>query len=540
MQNLLSLSTLDVVLIVAYFLLIFFVAIKVTDRGKYSKSEDYFLAGKNLGWFLIGASVFASNIGSEHLIGLAGSGASSGVAVAQFEILACFILLILGWFFIPFYMNSKITTVPEFLEKRFSPSARNYLTFVSVVSYVLTKISATIFAGAVVFEAIGFSFWWGAGIVVTVTGVYTIMGGLRAVIYTDAIQMFIMIIGSIILTVLGLMNFDSFTDFKVSLGPQFLSIWRDVNHPDFPWTGILFGAPILGVWYWCTDQYIVQRTLSAANITQARRGTIFAGYLKMLPLFIFVLPGMIAYALAQKGMINLPKADMSLPVLASYILPTGLKGLFIAGLLSALMSSLSSVFNSCSTLITYEVFKRRNPNLSDQKLITIGRVSTVILVIMGLMWIPMMKYISGGLFKYIQSVQAYISPPIAAVFFLGLIWKGINHFGALAALYSGLVLGVLRLTFEIIKPTWMGEFAIFYQMNFLHFAFFLFVLTSGIMIVVSLMTSERAIKFNKKKEKSFIITDYMVNLGSSSTLKVDRTLSIGLVICVFVLWFLFR
>ena len=321
-----KLETLDVSVIAIYFAIIFLTAFIVTRKEKKEEnSEDYFLAGRNLGWFLIGSSLFASNIGSEHLIGLAGSGASGGVAVAQFEILACFILLLLGWFFVPFYIKSGVTTMPEFFEKRYSPAARMYLSIISVLAYVITKISATIYAGAIVFQTIGVDFWTGAFIVVVATGVYTIFGGLRAVIYTDTIQMVIMILGSILLTVLGLEHIGGFAGLKQSTPDFYFSMWRPMSDPDFPWTGILFGAPILGIWYWCTDQFVVQRVLSAKNIHHARRGSFFGGFLKVLPLFIFVIPGMIAFVLAQQGNLNLESNDQALPALIGSIIPNGLK-----------------------------------------------------------------------------------------------------------------------------------------------------------------------------------------------------------------------
>ncbi|MCB9091807.1 MAG: sodium/solute symporter [Halobacteriovoraceae bacterium] len=534
MENTLALSGLDIGIIAFYFIVIFAFAYAVTDKGRHKDSEEYFLAGKDLGWFLVGSSIFASNIGSEHLVGLAGSGASTGVVVAQFEILACFVLLLLGWFFVPYYLKNSISTMPEFLEKRFSPGARNYLTFISIVSYVLTKISVTIYAGAVVFESIGVPFWIGAGIVVVTTGIYTIIGGLKAVIYTDMVQMIVMLLGSLFITYFGFEYLGGVSELGNTLDASFFSMWKVSSDPDFPWTGILFGAPILGVWYWCTDQYVVQRALSARNITEARRGSLFAGFLKLLPLFIFVFPGMIALALSKKGLFTLPKADLALPTLASHVLPIGFKGFFIAGLLAALMSSLSSVFNSCSTLITYEIFKRRNPNASESKLIQVGRIATTVLVVFGILWIPMMKYVSGELFTYIQSVQAYISPPIAAIFFLGLLWSKINSYGALTALYSGFILGITRLVLEINKGDTTGFLGWFQKTNFLHFALYLFVFTSSLMIIVSLLTQERSKK--KKVQINMEIKDDIVRDGKY---KFDIGLSVVLVILVLSVWWIF-
>jgi solute:Na+ symporter, SSS family len=525
-----NLSILDYSVIAGYFALVFFIAWKVT-RDEKETSDDYFLGGRNLGWFVIGASLFASNIGSEHLIGLAGSGAKGGVAVAQFEILAGIILLMLGWLFVPFYLNSGVTTMPEFLQLRYNKTARNYLSFISIIAYVLTKISVTIFAGAVVFEAIGFEFWSGAFAVVIATGIYTVMGGLKAVIYTDMIQMFIMIGGAILVTILGFSHIGGWSEMKASLDPEFFNMWKSFNDPEFPWTGILFGAPILGVWYWCTDQFIVQRVLSAKDISNARKGTVFGGFLKQLPLFIFVIPGMLAYVLVQKGIITLNSPDHALPTLIATILPVGVKGLVVAGLLAALMSSLSSVFNSCSTLITFDFYKRMNPKASEKKLVQVGQVATLILVAAGLMWIPLMKYVQGTLFTYLQSVQAYISPPIASVFLLGIFIKRLNGTGALAALFSGFILGLIRLLLEMNKEKLEGFWLSYATINFLHFALFLFVFCSAILIIVSLMT--KAPDYEKIKH---ITHDWTKKLAVNAETKTDAILSVLLLVIIFIIW----
>lgn len=532
-----SLSNMDIAVIAAYFGFIFIVAwFASRPKGEqgHEQSDDYFLAGRNLGWFMIGASLFASNIGSEHLVGLAGSGATSGVPVAQFEILAGFILLLLGWIFTPFYLKSGVHTMPQFLEARYSASARNYLSLISVLAYVLTKISVTIYAGAVIFEAIGLSFWVGAIAIVVATGIYTIFGGLKAVIYTDMVQMFIMIAGSLLVTFIGLNKLGGYTELKSTLGPEFFSLWRPHSDPDFPWTGILFGAPILGVWYWCTDQFIVQRVLSAKNLSQARKGTIFGGFLKMLPLFIFVFPGMICLALSKKGMLTLSSADLALPTIVADVLPFGVKGLVVAGLFAALMSSLSSVFNSCSTLITYDFYKNFNPQASEKKLIVVGQISTLFLVICGLLWIPMMKLVSGQLFKYIQSVQAYISPPIAAVFLLGIFIKRLNHQGAMASLWTGFVLGILRLVLEINKDSLSGLVKSFATINFLHFALLLFIVCTFVLVAVSLMTPPP-----EKSKVENITYDGKFTSDDDHKVGQDFFLSILLVVVILITWWLF-
>jgi len=534
------LEYLDWIIIAAYFIIVFLVAFwsSFTKKTKSKDSSDYFLAGRNVGWFIIGASLFASNIGSEHLVGLAGTGAASGVAVGQFEILASLILLILGWLFVPFYLKSGVFTMPEFLERRYSSGARWYLAVISIVGYVITKISVTIAAGGIVFESLmGIEFWTGALIVVIVTGIYTVLGGLRAVLYTDMVQMFILIAGAITVTVVGLIKLGGFDELYNNAGAGFFSLWKPMSDPNFPWTGILFGAPILGVWYWCTDQFIVQRVLSGKDINHSRRGTIFAGYLKLLPLFLFVIPGVIAYALTQKGEITLTSPDHALPTLVGTLLPVGLKGIVVAGLLAALMSSLSSVFNSCSTLITWDIYKKLRPESSEKTLVLVGRIATVVLVAFGLLWIPMMKLISGQIYQYLQSVQAYISPPIAAIFLIGVLSKRVNSQGAIAALITGFVLGILRLTLELMKESLSGFLYQYADINFLHFAFLLFLICTLILIVVSYFTSEPTAQ--KVEGLTVHTTTKEIGGRDEGWRKRDFALSVLLILLVGVIWILF-
>lgn len=538
-----SIDTLDGVVIALYFGFILLLAWwiirkdKSKDEASFKSSEEYFLGGRNLGWFAIGASLFASNIGSEHLVGLAGQGASGDFVAAQFEILAGVMLLLLGWLFVPFYLKSGVYTMPEFLEKRYNKAARNYLSWVSIAAYVLTKISVTIAAGGIVFTALlGIDFWTGAILIVVITGLYTVLGGLKAVVYTDMMQMFILIGGSIILTIYGINHLDGFDAIVSNTTENHLSLWRPFSDPDFPWTGILFGAPILGVWYWCTDQFIVQRVLAAKDLSNARRGTIFAGYLKMLPLFIFVLPGVIAFAIAADPSSGLTfpivdgeaQYDAALPMLVMYLLPAGLKGLVIAGLLAALMSSLSSVFNSCSSLITLDIYKKYFPETSERRLVRVGQFATVILVILGLAWIPMLNLIEGGLFQKLQSIQAYIAPPIASVFLLGLFMKRLNGIGAMTSLLVGALLGVLRLVLEINKAALSGFALDFAEINFLHFALLMFVICSVILVAVSYVT----------KEDENVAIDSISSISFQAT-KSNIVLSAMLFVVIISLWLVF-
>lgn len=534
------LEYLDWILIAAYFIIVFLVAFwsSFSKKRKSKDSSDYFLAGRNVGWFIIGASLFASNIGSEHLVGLAGTGAASGVAVGQFEILASFILLVLGWLFVPFYLKSGVFTMPEFLEKRYSSGARWYLAIISIVGYVLTKISVTIAAGGIVFESLmGIEFWTGALIVVIITGIYTVLGGLRAVLYTDMVQMFILIAGAITVTIVGLIKLGGIDELYNYAGSGFFSLWKPMSDPNFPWTGILFGAPILGIWYWCTDQFIVQRVLSGKDINESRRGSIFAGYLKLLPLFLFVIPGVIAFALTQRGDIILNKPDEALPTLVGALLPMGLKGIVVAGLLAALMSSLSSVFNSCSTLITWDIYKKLRPESTEKTLVLVGRIATIILVGFGLLWIPMMKLISGQIYQYLQSVQAYISPPIAAIFLIGVLSKRVNSQGAIAALATGFVLGIARLILELNKALLSGFLFNYADLNFLHFAFLLFLICTLVLVIVSYLTTEPP---SHKLEGLTIHTMSGEGGGEDDRWrKRDFILSVLLIICVGLIWIYF-
>lgn len=582
-----SLQLVDYLVIGCYFAIIFGIAWWVTSKEKSgANSTNYFLGGRNLGWFAIGASLFASNIGSEHLIGLAGSGANGLFPEAQFEILAALILLLLGWVFVPFYMKSGVYTMPEFLEKRYNSGARTYLSLISIISYVLTKISFTIFAGALVFETLlGIPFWTGALVVVVATGIYTIFGGLKAVIYTDMIQALIFILGGAAVTYFGLKtiggwdnmlvaiqegaarDMSTFQDAvasgdtsanKPSTAKQFLSLWG--NSDQYPIHAVLLGAPILGIWYWCTDQFIVQRVLAAKNISAARKGTIFGGFLKLLPLFLFVIPGVIAYSLSvdkfpglfevinpDTGEVELTK-DVALPALVLRVLPVGFRGLVVAGFLAALMSSLSSVFNSTSTLFTFDFYKKWKPLASEKELVNVGRVATGVLVGIGLLWIPVMRQLTegGGLFTYLQSVQAYISPPIAAAFLLGIFVKKINGKGALTSLWVGFVLGIGRLVIEFQNALRLdaGKSALFPEgslidwlvsMRFLEYAIFLFVVCSAIMVIVSILT-----------QKSSKVVDAKLVYGKDDKASpgifksVEFILTVILVVLVFVIWFWFR
>jgi SSS family solute:Na+ symporter len=538
----------DWLVIAIYFSILLSVAWWVVRRGKDS-AADYFLAGRNLGWWIIGASIFASNIGSEHVVGLAGAGATSGVALAHYELHA-WCLLVLAWVFVPFYMRSMVFTMPEFLERRFSPASRYVLSAVSIITFIVSKIAVGIFAGGVVFGTllpelhitIGHtvidSFWIGSVLVIVLTGLYTALGGMRAVAYNDAVQTFVLILGSASLTFYGLAKLggwhelrywcgsDMFNLWKPLIPPGVQSTWAPVMQTDatghvvkeawyfngyFPWLGMLFCAPIIGLWYWCTDQYIVQRALGAPNESVARRGAIFASFLKLSPVYLFIIPGMVCYALAKSGKVPAlgvmigadgqpisSVAQGAFPMLVQYLLPPGLRGLVVAGLLSALMGSLAGVFNACSTLFTVDLYEKWRPGASQHQIVRMGRIATASMIVVALAWIPVIKG-AQGLYTYLQAVQGYLAPPIFVVFFLGVFFKRMNAAGALWAMVVGFALGILRMLVD--TPVALGlnglqngypQGSFLWIINNIYFQYFSVLITivsAIVMVAVSHMTA---------------------------------------------------
>ena len=527
---------LDLIILVGYFVGVMGIGIW-SSKTSLDSSKSYFLSGRSVGWIAIGASLFASNISAEHFIGLAGTGASSGLAVGQFEWLACLILLLLAWLFVPFYMRTGVFTMPEFLEKRYNEKCRLYLSAITLLAYVFTKISVAVFAGSLVLKTVlGWDIWTGALVLILATGAYTVFGGLRAVIYTELFQAFILIAGGVFLTVAAISKVGGISVLADGVDTEFFNLWKHIDHPDFPWTGILFGAPILGVWYWCTDQMIVQRTLAARTVEQAQRGAVFAGFLKLLPVFILVLPGVAGRILFP----NVAPNEMY-ATLVNDLLPPGVKGLVVAALLAALMSSLAAVFNSSSTLVVMDFYKRWRPDAPEKELVRAGQVATVILVGVGLVWLPFIGIMSDQLYVYLQSVQAYISPPIAAVFLVGLLWRRANGAGALAALLGGFVLGALRFVVELgVKSetpwvTWppLVEYA---TINFLHIAILLFVVSVILLVVVSLATTPPTAQNLEVFTKSAAPKAGPAAEAAEAGTRLNVTLSVILVVTVLAMW----
>jgi len=532
-----SIHFVDWMVIVGYFLIILGIAWWVIKKRE-DTSTDYFLAGRHLGWFIVGASIFASNIGSEHLVGLAGSGATDGVAMAHYELHA-WCLLVLGWIMAPFYMRSKVFTMPEFLERRFSPAARTVLSVISLIAYVLTKIAVGIFAGGIVFSVllpdINFlgmdSFWIGSILVIILTGIYTILGGLRAVAYTETLQTIVLIFGSILVTLFGLKALGGWGELRAIAGSEMFNLWKPLVpagmestwapvkeagrmawyfNDNYPWLGMLFCAPIIGLWYWTTDQYIVQRVLGAPNETEARRGSIAAAFLKLLPVLIFIIPGIIAFALASSGKIPAMQAELygggselirdnaqkAFPLLVAHVLPIGVRGIVVAGLLAALMSSLAGVFNASSTLFTMDFYSRLRPNATQHQLVWTGRVATTIMVLIGLLWIPVIQG-GKGLYDYLQGVQSYLAPPIFVVFFLGVFNKRLNAKGCLSALIVGFIMGLIRLAVDTPAKFITGfsytEGSLLWIINstfFQYYSLLIFVVCVIVMLAVSYATKQ--------------------------------------------------
>jgi SSS family solute:Na+ symporter len=477
------------------------------SRMKEDTSSDYFLAGRDAGWIAIGASIFASNIGSEHLVGLAGAGASSGMAMAHWEMHG-WLILVLGWLFVPFYARSGVFTMPEFLEKRYNSASRSLLSIISLVSYVLTKVAVTVYAGGVVFKEVfgietlwGIDFFWiGAIGLVVVTGIYTTIGGMKSVLYTSVLQTPVLLIGSITIVIVGLIKVGGWSELEAicngpngltEQGDSMMSLVRSPKDAEFPWTGVFLGSAIIGFWYWCTDQFIVQRVLSGRNETQSRRGAVFGAYLKLTPVFIFLVPGLIAFALNEKGMIDLTDSDSAFPLLVKELLPIGLKGVVVGGLLAALMSSLAALFNSSAALFTVDFYKKFKPDASEKHLVFVGRIATAVIVVLGIAWIPVMKGIGKVLYEYLQDVQSLLAPGIASVFLLGVFWKRATPAAGLAGLATGFALGMVRLAFNVfgdkVEPgSWYH--AIWVAPNWLHYEIYLFGLCLLVIFVVSFFT----------------------------------------------------
>ncbi|MDR1631450.1 MAG: sodium:solute symporter [Dysgonamonadaceae bacterium] len=490
-------------------------AVQKQKRLQGESSRDYFLGGEP--WFVMGAAIFAANIGSEHLVGLAGAGAETGMGMAHWEMQG-WMILILGWLFVPFYKHSGVFTMPEFLNRRYTRNTSSWLSIITLISYVLTKVSVTAFTGGIFMESLlGLPFWYGAIGLVLLTGVFTVFGGMKGVMTLSKIQTPILIIGSFLVLFLGLFALgggsiaEGWTNMlahaksmNAGYGTNHLTHF-DSNDPlydKFPGIWVFFGSAIIGFWYWCTDQHIVQRVLGGKNMQEMRRGTILAGYLKILPVFMFLIPGMIAAALAAnpESGFTMGTTDEAFGSMVKFVLPAGIKGIVTVGFICALVASLAAFFNSCATLYTVDFYKPRHADASDKKLVWIGRAATWVVVILGLVWIPIMMGL-GSLYKYLQEVQSLLAPAIVAVFVMGIFSKKITPKAGEAGIIVGFVIGMIRLVANIFKDSLntldLSAISWFWNTNWLIFEIYLLVFTVAVMVVVSLFTR----KANEEKLK---------------------------------------
>lgn len=457
--------TIDLSLIILYFCVVLgigaFVALRERReaKGKEVSAEEYFLAGKSLKWPSIGFSLFASNISSATLIGLAGAAYSTGISISNYEWAAAVVLVFFVIFFVPYYINTNIFTMPEFLEKRFNSNTRYYFSALTVIGNVFIDTAATLFAGSLVIKFFfpTIEFWQSATFLAIVAGLYTAAGGLAAVVYTDVIQAVILIVGSTVITFLALDKVGGWDAVVVATPPEMLSVIRPASDPTMPWTGLLIGVPILGFYFWGTNQFIVQRVLGAKNTQHARWGSLFGGLLKLPVLFIMVYPGVMARMLFP----DLETPDLVFPTLVSELLPVGLKGLVLAGLVAAIMSSIDSTLHSASTLVTMDFVKKLNPEIQKRQLTSIGRKVTVIFMVIAILWVPVVAKFET-LFGYLQNALAYLVPPVVAVFMLGLFWKRATSKGAFYGLLAGHAVSLVTfvsLSFEWIKGIHFLELA---------------------------------------------------------------------------------
>ena len=463
---------LDMIIIAVYLIGITAFGIWVGYR-KTASSEQYFLANKSLNWFTVGAAVFTSNISTIHLVGLAAGGAKDGMVIGNFEWMACFTLILLALLFAPFYINSKVATLPEFMERRYCPEARTFLAIIGLFGALFVHIGISLFAAAKVFES-----FLGVPMLVTIivlslfTVVYTALGGLKAVVMTENIQVVLLLGGAMLLTFLGIkalpnVGVTDFASFKAATAPGQLEMLQPVINKEghlngFSWLTIILGYPILGIWYWCADQTHVQRVLAAKTLKDGQNGALFAGFLKITPVFLMVLPGVIGYVLWQKGAFQLPNIEGTnrtdyntmLPMLINYLIPTGLKGLLAASMAAALMSCMAAALNSCATLISFDIVKRMRPDTSDEKMVRIGRISTGVIMVLAILWSTQGDQF-GTIFEAINKIPMTFAPAVTTVFVMGVLWKRGTKQGAMATLYLGSLLG---LAYFIIDMPSMGKY----------------------------------------------------------------------------------
>lgn len=493
------LGNLDLGIAIFYILLILVVGV-LAGSGRFKKvkkksAEGYFLAGKTLRWPAIGLALFATNISTVHLVSLAQSGFDTGLLNGNFEWMAAFTLVLLALFFVPFYLKSGVATLPDFLERRYDRASRDWLTFISIVSAIVIHIAFSMLAGGIVLRTLfGFNMYLSITVICMITGIYTILGGLRAVVVTESIQTIVLLAGAFIISFAAFDKMGGWLQMKAELSKgnalDRLSMLRSGSDGSgMPWYAVLFGYPILGIWYWCADQTIVQRVLGAKDENHGRVGALFCGFLKILPVFIFVLPGLFAYTLFKTGQLDLSSLGVDsqgqvnskgiYTLMITQLLPSGLIGVLVAALLSGLMSQISGALNSISTMVSYDIFKQRRPAASDKQLIHIGKIAAVIAMGFSLALLPLLDRYES-IFNGINDVIAHIAPPITCVFLLGVFWKGASAISAKLTLWFGSVLGIAVFVLNKLMPdSWIG------QIPFMMMAFYLFLICMILQVLFS-------------------------------------------------------
>ena len=502
------LSTLDYVILVAYVAMVVSVglgAVWLQKRKRIKAGETtlgegaYFLAARKLPWPIIGLSLFSTNISTVHIVSLCEQGYKTGLAYANFEVAAVFTLVILAVFFVPFYIRANVTTLPDFLEKRYSRGCRDFLAMVSIISAVFIHIGTSLYAGAVVINAMmGYptdtSHLMPTIIMIIVaTGIYVVVGGLLSVTLTDSIQTTTLLIGSAIVTYFAYSKLGGWSELSDAVGPNMTALLRsDGDFSGLPWYSVLVGYPVIGIWYWCTDQTIVQRVLGAKNEDHGKAGALFAGFLKLFPMFIFVLPGLLCLALVVTGKLAAPPDTKSVYAhLVMNLMPSGFRGLIVAALLAALMGTIAGALNSISTLFAYDLYKRFRPDTGEKKLVFLGRAATVVGIVAAIAWSPFIGKFPS-IYEAIASMICYIAPPITATFVAGILWKRANHRAALTTLWSGFAMGLIVFFLDFFKKQTGWHY------NFMVVSGVMCLIGILTMVIVSLLTEDSNTDENRK------------------------------------------
>ena len=536
-----GISTIDLVIIITYLAGILVIGIYQGLKNRKKKSsEGFFLAGRSLNWLMIGAALFAANISTIHMVGLVAQGYKDGLVWGNFEWMATFLLITLGLIFAPFYFKTRISTLPEYLERRYGPYTRSFLAFIALMSALFGHIGVSIYAGAVVFEN-----FFGIGMMTSIlvisgaTLAYTVLGGLKAVVITETIQTVILVLGAILMTVLSINalgdhGIHNMVELKAALKPQQLSVIHTNASSPLPVWAVLLGYPVLGLYYWCADQTIVQKVLGARSLEDAKKGPIFAGFIKILPVFMMVLPGTLAYALFGDSITD---PNDTLPVIITELLPAGLKGILAATLMAALMSTIAAGLNSSGTLVSIDIVKRLFPATPDKVILRIGRITILVVMVSAVLWSPLIGQFKS-IFEAVNSLLAVLSPPISAVLILGVFWRRGNQKGALISMISGFVLGVIVFLLDFAPLSGSMRITDGLGIPFMMQPWWLFLFCCIVFVIASLLTPkpdyEKVSKVSLDSVFSFITKGKLTGIGDA------RILAGILVVVMLVLYYIFR